>query len=185
TITTASASGRKADGTSAIGIGASSAAGSTRRSPRRATLRRASSGASETSSLARPRTRGRRTTSSGGRGICLGRRRGSAEAAAAPDPLAHDRDAVRPDENAGGADASPPAPGERSGAVVDADERVRAGEEPGRVRVPQPDVQGHERAVPEVELGAGRRARCRALILRRGEDERAVDGVAGPPARAG
>src|SRR3954465_6177080 len=79
------------------------------------------------------------------------------------------RRSPRPSSRAAG---RPPCSGERlsdccSPPVERLDERVVAGEEPVRVRVPEPDVERHEVRVPEGEGGAGVRGRLRAAVLRR------------------
>src|SRR5512132_1697878 len=69
-------------------------------------------------------------------------------------------------------------------AVVEGpDERVGAVVEAGRVGVPQPEVQGDQVGVPEVEAGPGLRAGARALVLGGLEHEGPVGIVAGGPER--
>src|SRR5215472_2912829 len=66
-----------------------------------------------------------------------------------------------------------------SAAVEGGDQGVHAGVQPGRVRVPDPEVHRVQVRVPGEELGPGARCGLRAVGLARLRDERAVRVVTG------
>src|SRR5262249_17278626 len=68
-----------------------------------------------------------------------------------------------------------PGPSRNGSTLVERwDQRVRAGVDPGRVRIPGPGVHGDQVGVPEVERCPALRARLRAGVLRGLRRERAV-----------